>query len=489
MFIQSLNILGRPVGVSVGQVGGLNGPFSQFCGTRRILGQRIIGGKRAELGHIPWQISIFKLPSDTGGREILTCGGALITERSVLTASHCLKLPPERYKVVAGRTSSHTESDDCHGQTFNVKNYVKHPHFNSKTLKNDIALIFIESEFGQGARWTSYVMPVCLPPTSTDVTYESGTQAMVSGWGMLDEKATFMSSYLQHVNVPIISESKCIELYSKLTSISSSQICAGVPEGGKDACTGDSGGPLVTLEGERFYVIGVVSFGMGCGRSEYPGVYTKVMYYLPWIFEILEQVEGVVYPSSSNTTNMKSTTKLITMSTTKLTTSTTRLATQSSSTTTTRRTTLSPSTTTTRTTTQSTTTTIKVTSSLPSRIKKKLGPVCSGYYEYAQCPSEYTISVKSGFYGRSRQSALCGGRRFRRQCSLSSAKRNLSSFCNGKQFCKVSAGYSVSKIFREYRRCRWYKPYVQMSYDCVVNLKFVRERSQEVLNEPLKGKD
>merc|ERR1719309_1228594 len=174
---------------------------------------------------------------------------------------------------------------------------------------------------------------------------------------------------------------------------------------------------------------------------------------------------------------MKSTTKLITVSTTKLTTSTTRLATQSSSTTTT------------ITTTHSTTTTIKVTSSLPPRIKKKLGPVCSGYYEYAQCPLEYTISVKSGFYGRSRQSALCGGRRFRRQCSLSSAKRNLSSFCNGKQICKVSAGYSVSKIFREYRRCRWYKPYVQMSYDCVVNLKFVRERSQEVLNEPFKGKD
>merc|ERR1719334_2662175 len=163
--------------------------------------------------------------------------------------------------------------------------------------------------------------------------------------------------------------------------------------------------------------------------------------------------------------------------TTRLTTPTARLTTQLSSTTTT------------RTTTQPTTTTSKVTSTLPPRIKKKLGPVCSGYYEYAQCPSGYTITVKSGFYGRSRRSSLCGGRRYRRQCSLSSAKRNLSSFCNGKQYCKISAGSSVSKIFKQYRRCIWYKPYVQMSYDCVVNNKVVMERSQGKLDEPLTGKD
>lgn len=60
------------------------------------------------------------------------------------------------------------------------------------------------------------------------------------------------------------------------------QICAGMIKG-KGPCLGDSGGPLVI----RNYLVGIISYGYGCGSGKDPGVYTNVLAYKKWITHYL----------------------------------------------------------------------------------------------------------------------------------------------------------------------------------------------------------
>lgn len=47
---------------------------------------------------------------------------------------------------------------------------------------------------------------------------------------------------------------------------------------------GDSGGPLVISHNRNiWYVVGIVSWGIGCAKENKPGVYTKVTHYRDWI--------------------------------------------------------------------------------------------------------------------------------------------------------------------------------------------------------------
>lgn len=50
---------------------------------------------------------------------------------------------------------------------------------------------------------------------------------------------------------------------------------------------GDGGGPLVCEKNGQWYQVGIVSFGIGCGRRNVPGVYTRVSAYENWIEETI----------------------------------------------------------------------------------------------------------------------------------------------------------------------------------------------------------
>ncbi|XP_042859474.1 trypsin-1-like [Penaeus japonicus] len=84
---------------------------------------------------------------------------------------------------------------------------------------------------------------------------------------------------LMKVTVPIVSDAECRDAYGQ-NDVDDSMICAGLPEGGKDSCQGDSGGPLVCSDTGSAYLAGIVSWGYGCARPGYPGVYTEVAYFV-----------------------------------------------------------------------------------------------------------------------------------------------------------------------------------------------------------------
>uniref|UniRef100_A0A674J0L3 Peptidase S1 domain-containing protein n=1 Tax=Terrapene triunguis TaxID=2587831 RepID=A0A674J0L3_9SAUR len=140
--------------------------------------------------------------------------------------------------------------------------------YDYQTLDHDIMLI----KLAHPVRTDAYVQPVSLPTACP----AAGTSCVVSGWGNILSDV-FSPYNLQCVNIPILSNAACEGSYPGM--ITSTMLCAGYLEGGKDACQGDSGGPLV-CNGE---LQGIVSWGVGCAQKDQPGVYTKVCSLLPWI--------------------------------------------------------------------------------------------------------------------------------------------------------------------------------------------------------------
>lgn len=90
---------------------------------------------------------------------------------------------------------------------------------------------------------------------------------------------------LKYAEVPIIDRNICRNVYKRLTP---SMFCAGYLKGGIDSCQGDSGGPLVCKVGGKYTVLGVTSWGRGCGDPNSPGVYTVVKSHLQWIQDKLQ---------------------------------------------------------------------------------------------------------------------------------------------------------------------------------------------------------
>ncbi|XP_072841907.2 ovochymase-2 isoform X1 [Pogona vitticeps] len=240
----------------------------------RFLFTRIVGGEEAVPHSWPWQASIQIL-----GENL--CGGTVLTSTWVITAAHCFK-EKEQYKdlwrVVVG--AHDIQDEEQNSQKRSVKQYIPHPDFNATTTDSDIALV----QLTEPLEFNHYVRPVCLPKRNETV--EPSTVCVITGWGIQFEDGE-KSRKLHQLEVPILVSEECQQYYKNHSgSLNERMFCAGFPaEGGKDACTGDSGGPLVCPSEDSIYYTlnGIISWGLGCGRKGYPGVYTNVASFIDWI--------------------------------------------------------------------------------------------------------------------------------------------------------------------------------------------------------------
>ncbi|KAG5837388.1 hypothetical protein ANANG_G00238730 [Anguilla anguilla] len=127
--------------------------------------------------------------------------------------------------------------------------------------------------------------PVCLPPYGMNL--KGGTPLVVTGWGYTEERGA-VSSVLQKASVALIDRSVCSSREVYGPAITPRMVCAGFLDGKVDACQGDSGGPLVYLS-NKWQLVGVVSWGVGCARKDRPGVYTNVDEMLNWVYTVMEK--------------------------------------------------------------------------------------------------------------------------------------------------------------------------------------------------------
>uniref|UniRef100_A0A665UR28 Vitamin K-dependent protein C n=1 Tax=Echeneis naucrates TaxID=173247 RepID=A0A665UR28_ECHNA len=230
----------------------------------------MVGGEVGKKGESPWQVLLLNAKGE------FHCGGVLIDENWVLTAAHCLD-NSLRFRVRLGDYERHRlEGSEV---TLKVIKYFKHPDYNSRTVDNDIALLRLETP----APFSEYIIPICLPSRelAERVLHLNGTTTVVSGWGKDNLDSTQFSSALNVIKIPLVSHSVCAQ---KMTNnISNNVLCAGILGQRMDACEGDSGGPMVTLYRDTWFLVGLVSWGEGCGLEDKLGIYTKVSNYNEWM--------------------------------------------------------------------------------------------------------------------------------------------------------------------------------------------------------------
>jgi secreted trypsin-like serine protease len=257
-------------------------PTATGAVTRKGRDVKILGGAVAAPGQFPWMASLMDSKAE---RAILGayCGGTVIAPRVVITAAHCVEgVRPGEMDVVVGRTRL---SQDQEGERIPVQRILTYPTYDNSSVLGDAALL-------QLARATT-VQPLPIAHPADDGLTAPGTRVITSGWGATEEGGE-INDELLFVRLTMRSHGYCDREYGAIDD--ASQLCIGSSRAGEDSCQGDSGGPVFSGEGVAMRLIGLVSYGNGCGRKGVPGVYTRVSRYAKWIDENTTKLNGDAIP-------------------------------------------------------------------------------------------------------------------------------------------------------------------------------------------------
>jgi len=218
----------------------------------------VVGGLVAPQGKFPWAV-----------RLSMGCGGTLVEPRVVLTAGHCVDGTGKNTSIVV--TAGVTDLKSRRAQTAQSEQVIRAEGFVNEIHGDDWAVVRLDK-------------PLHLPTLPIGREPIGDGRYVVMGWGQTREDSIQQEDRLHYATVRTVPDERCATAYRKagVALVPDEQFCAGSP--GVDTCQGDSGGPMIGHGGHGEWVqVGIVSWGLGCARDGYPGVYTQLSTFRPAI--------------------------------------------------------------------------------------------------------------------------------------------------------------------------------------------------------------
>ncbi|CAG9834706.1 unnamed protein product [Diabrotica balteata] len=210
--------------------------------------------------------------------------GFIISKNYVITVAHGTR-PRDRNAPEIVRAGVTDKADLSTAQIRTIESIIVHPEYKPPIKYNDIALIKVKEDF----IFNKFVSPICLHTNEEN----PDVKGIHSGWGptnYLEDRPTHMVKILVNFD----SNESCNKIYSRQSTSSLPQgiikdrlVCAGGNT--IDGCQSESGGPLQIFRRDEsgtncmYDAVGISSFGVPCGISQKPSVFTRVSHYIPWI--------------------------------------------------------------------------------------------------------------------------------------------------------------------------------------------------------------
>jgi trypsin len=256
----------------------------------------IVGGDQVLIRDHPYQVALIHGSTPAAAADGQYCGGTIRDSTHVITAAHCVfnldgsgqPATPDEIQVLGGTSDlGHEER----GQRVQVQRVSFEPDYNANQFSYDAALLTLAEPIQDFD-----IQPAQIVDKDTWQAIPTGTSLFVTGWGSTNYGEPTVTS-LRGVSVDYYTAADCEDNPGFIVDLEPGQICATGPDG-HDSCQGDSGGPLVLPNGSGWQdddLVGIVSSGVGCGSSQFPGLYTEVAF--PPIRAFIDQTDPPAAPS------------------------------------------------------------------------------------------------------------------------------------------------------------------------------------------------
>lgn len=255
-------------------------PVGEFYGVQ--LPDRLLGDHQPHFGEFPHSVLLGWPKPNAPTQYELPCGGALISDRYVLTGAHCLR---QEDPTIARLAEYSILTDDEDQVDVPVESVVVHPAYDPNTVYNDIALV----KLAKPVTFSRLIQPACL---WTD--HNLNVSKVVGlGFGQYDLLEGDIPNLMMKVTLDVLDGRMCEDQYGSLEKfprgIVDSQLCLGGNDRHADVCLADSGSPVQIRNepGSPTYHVVALASTLLCDARESPSVYTRVASYVDWIEEIV----------------------------------------------------------------------------------------------------------------------------------------------------------------------------------------------------------